>query len=263
MELSNRITLPYVNIQPKLSPEKEQGLDQETAREPQLQALARLEQITDPELTAVPLAQPLAGPALTVSLPTSPSMIPPAQPQAVPIYLRDPGPPPGLPRNRNVQTIGRMSYRLNRAERNSSRYRNLLWACAFSGLVLLLVLVVFQPQNRPVSSPQLNETIIAAEAGLIAANNRPTVRPVPLAEQFAVVITGQGLVLDEPHDKALSVQNLAQYTFIAFQRKTNTAWYQLKGGFGWIKAGQVKTFETEEAAWEFKRASEKPPVTLA
>jgi hypothetical protein len=181
-------------------------------------------------------------------------VIPPAEP---PLYLRNPGPPPKLPRNRNVTSLGRTSYRFQEVRFGYTNRRTLLYICAVIGIILLFVIIVIRPQDRKVENT-LPVASAASTTATVAATPtpKPAVIIVPADEQFAVVTVTNGLVLEEPRDGSTQVQTLSQFTYIAFQRKSEDGWYQLKGGAGWIKASSVQVFATEKAAWDYKNSEE-------
>ena len=180
-------------------------------------------------------------------------VIPPAE---TPLYLRNPGPPPKLPHNRNVTSLGRTSYRFQEVRFGYTNRRTLLYICAVIGIILLFVIVVIRPQDRKVE----NSLPLASASSTITVSATPTPKPsiilVPANEQFAVVTAATGLVLEEPRDGSTQIQTLSQFTYIAFQRKSEDGWYQLKGGAGWIKASSVQVFATEKAAWDYKNSEE-------
>ncbi len=210
---------------------------------------------TDPaHLPTISPAQPYVpvfSPPEAAAYPTYPTAYPTAP--EPPLYLRNPGPPPRLPRNTNVTNFGRSSFRLRNSGSARPNYVPHLVVCAIVGLVLLFVLIVIKPQNRSVdSNPAANRTSARATPNLT-----PVITAVPVAETFALVNVPEGLVLEEPRAGAGRVQILDQYTLLAFQRKSTAGWYQLKGGSGWINAQSVKTYPNEEAAWSAKREAEK------
>lgn len=266
MALSNRYTSPLSLFNHSDQDEKES----EQITRP-FQALARIEPATQPEFEAEVREEASENPPLAAFetntdtdtatdfiTDTNPDMgannIPVAPPAEVPLYLRNPGPPPRLPRNLEVKSLGRTSYRFQEVQYGYANRRTMLYVCAVIGIILLFVLVVLKPQDRKIEVSDLG-----ASAGQ-ALNPEPTKKtvysPIPPLEQFAVVTDAAGFVLEEPRDGAIQVQNLSQFTYIAFQKKSDDGWYQLKGGAGWLKASSVKVFGTEQAAWDFKRAEE-------
>lgn len=182
-------------------------------------------------------------------------MLPAIPPAEIPLYLRNPGPPPKLPRNRSVKSLGRTSYRFQQVQFGYNNHRTLLYICAVIGIILLFVIIVIRPQDRKV---EINVPVASAADSTVdpTATRKPSFMLVPSNEQFAVVTDVAGFVLEEPHDGAMQIQNLSQFTYIAFQRKSDDGWYQLKGGTGWIKASSVKVFGSEKAAWDYKNSEE-------
>jgi hypothetical protein len=254
MALSNRYTSPLSIFNP--SDQDEKVSDHITKP---LQALARIEPAREPEFQAEVREEALQNPpldAFEINTDVDVENIPvtPPPPAELPLYLRNPGPPPRLPRNPEVKSLGRTSYRFREVQFGYANHRVLLYACAVIGIILLFVIIVLKPQDRKV------EISLLADSAGGALNPEPTKKPVysviPPLEQFAVVTDVAGFVLEEPRDGAIQVQNLSQFTYIAFQKKSDDGWYQLKGGTGWIKAASVKTFGTEQAAWDFKRTEE-------
>jgi hypothetical protein len=282
MALSNRYTSPLSVVKPADPIEEETDIETPIEETTGVEPIS--EQVTAPFKSlavVVPPAEPFSEPdpaELNPSLfaaeaDTNPGMapaanynynqdynynpylpvIPPAEP---PLYLRNPGPPPKLPRNRKVTSLGRTSYRFQEVRFGYTNRRTLLYICAVIGIILLFVIIVIRPQNRKVE----NTLPLASAASTVTLAATPTPKPaviiVPSTEQFAVVTATSGLVLEEPRVGAAQIQTLSQFTYIAFQRKSEDGWYQLKGGAGWIKASSVQVFATEKAAWDFKNSEE-------
>jgi hypothetical protein len=263
MTLSNRYTSPLSIFNPSDQDEKVS----EPITKP-LRALARIEPAREePEFQAEVREEDLQNPPLAafeMNTDTEAENIPvaPPAPAEMPLYLRNPGPAPRLPRNLEVKSLGRTSYRFQEVQFGYANRRVLLYACAVIGIILLFVIIVLKPQDRKVEVSFLADSAGGALNPAIGASNseptikRPVYSAIPPLEQFAVVTDVAGFVLEEPRDGAMQVQNLSQFTYIAFQKKSDDGWYQLKGGAGWIKAASVKTFGTEQAAWDFKRGEE-------
>jgi hypothetical protein len=249
MALSNRFTSSISLFNRSEQEEKES--DQITKP---LQALARVEPKVETNFDDATREVAFVNPPLD-EVTTNNNIVPVAPPVAeVPLYLRNPGPPPRLPRNRDVKSLGRTSYRFQEVKFDYTNRRGLLYACAVIGIILLFVLTVLKPQDRKVVVSQLGAS--ASGAMEVMPTKKPVYTAVASTEQYAVVNAAAGFVLEEPRDGAIQIQNLSQFTYIALQKKSDAGWYQLKGGAGWIKASSIKTFGTEQAAWDFKRAEE-------
>ncbi len=270
MALSNRFTSQLSLVKPIDLTEKEN----ENETEPEVDPIS--EEITRPFkalATVVPQEEPFyqpdpaeLNPALFgVAADTNPilpavsandnPMLLAHQPAEVPLYMRNPGPPPKLPRNLNVKSLGRSSYRFQQVQFGYTNRRTQLYICALIGIILLFVIIVIRPQDRKVEN---NIPVAVAANSTVdpAVTKKPFYSLVTNNEQFAVVTDAAGFVLEEPHDGAMQIQNLSQFTFIALQRKSDDGWYQLKGGAGWIKASSVTVFPSEETAWGFKNSEE-------
>lgn len=257
MALSKPDSVPFLNPEktgkiPPAGPDQS-GLQEQIVAKPPQQALARLQpeaDLTQPSLeVSLPLAPELSSPPSTLLAPPPEQVATPP-----PLYLRNPGPPPRLPRNWNVNNLGRSSYRFREIGPGKANRRPLLWLCALLGIGLLYVLLVMQPQ-RQVQTNFFSEANQAAQPAVTVPKS--VLSPVGATEQYALVMEAEGKVLEEPRSEASQVQTLKKYTFIALQRKHSGGWYQLKGGSGWIASTAIKTYPTEEAAWKVKRELEK------
>lgn len=226
----------------------------------EIQALARLDPEDEPVIGPRPVIPAASGSADASGHepeqePAPPAPIPLAE---IPLYLRNPGPPPRLPRNADFTSYGRTSYRLNSVQRGYNR-RPLLWACAVIGVAILYVLLIVKPQNRLLEDPvAIEPTPIVARITGSAAELTPTLGPVPTDEQFGLVTVPEGLVVEEPSLGASPVEKVKQYTVLTFQRKSTAGvgWYQLKGGKGWISALSVKAYPSEQTALAAKQELE-------
>ncbi len=255
MALSNRSTSPHPLFNHSSQGEKENPLvtEPEQITRP-LKALARVEPASEePVYQAKTADEPFVNPPLD-DVAANTDFMPVVLPAEVPVYLRNPGPPPRLPRNSNVKSLGRTSYRFQEVKFGYSNSRTLLYICALIGVVLLFVLLVLKPQDRKVEVSGLGASASGTTGPV--TTRKPAFTAVASDEQFAIVTDVAGFVLEEPRDGAIQVQNLSQFTYIAFQKKSDDGWYQLKGGTGWLKASSVKTFSTDQAAWDFKRTEE-------
>lgn len=257
MALSNRSTSPLSLFKHSDQGEKENEIEEPEQITRPFKALARVEPtVEEPAVAqAETTGEPFVNPPLEdIATNTNVNLMPVVLPPEVPLYLRNPGPPPRLPRNQNVKSLGRTSYRFQEVKFGYSNRRALLYICAVIGIILLFVLIVLKPQDRKI---EVSGAAVSASGTLGPVPTRkPSFTAVSSAEQFAIVTDVAGFVLEEPRDGAVQVQNLSQFTYIAFQKKSDNGWYQLKGGIGWIKASAVKVFETEKAAWDFKNSEE-------
>lgn len=266
MALSNRSTSPIPLFKHPIQNEESDRID---ADQPtmSLKALARIEPskteeeeapeepafLSDTaEITTVnpPIADFTTD--TTAILNPNPALLPATLPPEVPVFMRNPGPPPRLPHNREVKSLGRTSYRFQQVQYGYANHRKLLYICAAIGLILLFVIVVIRPQDRKVEF----SNVASATSTTAEPTKKPVYTVVAEDEQFAVVNDPVGFVLEEPRDGSIQVQNLNQYTLVGLQRKSDDGWFQVKGGTGWIKAASIKIFPTEQAAWAYKNAEE-------
>ncbi len=175
-------------------------------------------------------------------------------PPPAPLYLQNPGPPPRLPRNRNVNNLGRSSYRYKGTASGQANYRWLLWVCATLGLVILYLLLVVKIQNRTVNGPAIeNYPESYSTTPQTTGQAFETVGP---GEQFALVVASQARVREEPSNEARTIQNLQRYTLVALQNRVPGGWYQLKGGSGWLMAASLELYPDSDKAWTAKRRYE-------
>jgi hypothetical protein len=218
-------------------------------------------------LALVPVATPADGSADDGTIPpahtqSAPLALPvqnapvPYQDANMPLYLRNPGPPPKLPRNADLTGVGRSSYRFRGIGSNGD-YRVLLIGCAAIGLIMLFILVVLRPQdNIKVQSVSVPAGAVAVATATFAPTSTPNVpnvvTNVDKTEQFALVVAKEGIVLEEARDGSAKMQTLQQYTILNLERKSSRGWYELKGG-GWIKASSIKLYGDIEATWAAKR----------
>lgn len=182
-------------------------------------------------------------------------------PEEVPIFLRNPGPPPKMPRNSELLGAGRNSYRFREIRASAGDYKWWLLSCAIAGLILLGILAIGKPQkNIVVSLPNLPIAPVAAPTATVAPSpttNSPIVLlPIAPGEQYALVVAQEGVVLEEPKDNAAQMQVYARYTVLSLTRKTNRDWYEIKGSIGWIKASALKFYPDIDSAWAAKREIE-------
>lgn len=268
MALSNRSTTPIPLFKhPNLNPEPDR-IDADQPTMP-LKALVRLEPapagqtetLQEPaylsDTAEVPTVNPLISDVTTdvnTSVNPNPEILPATLLPEIPLYMRNPGPPPRLPHNRAVKSLGRTSYRFQQVQFGYANHRKLLYICAAIGIILLFVLVVIRPQDRKVEISSANAATSSATEP--TSTKKPVYTLVSVTEQYAIVTDVAGFVLEEPRDGSIQVQNLNQFTLVGLQRKSDDGWFQLKGGTGWIKAASVKIFPTEQAAWTFKNAEE-------
>lgn len=213
-------------------------------------------------LALVPFATPADGSADDNTIPPAVGALAlPVQTAATPyqdapLYLRNPGPPPKLPRNADLTGVGRSSYRFQ-GVRTSGDYRTLLIACAVVGLILLFILAVLRPQdNLKIPAVSVPVGVVAQPTATFAPTSTPNipnvVTNVDKTEQFGLIVAKEGLVMEEPRDGAAKMQTLQQYTILNLERKSSRGWYEIKGG-GWIKAASLKLFPDIEATWAAKR----------
>lgn len=182
-------------------------------------------------------------------------------PEEVPVFLRNPGPPPKMPRNSELLGAGRNSYRFREIRAGAGDYKWWLLGCVVAGLILLAVLAIGKPQkNIVVSLPSLPLAPVAAPTATIApsptANGPIVLLPISPGEQYALVVAQEGIVLEEPKDNAAQMQVYARYTVLSLARKTNRDWYEIKGSIGWIKASALKFYPDIDSAWAAKREIE-------
>ncbi len=254
MKLSDRFSFPFPK--PKKKAEEEAG-SQSGALDPKQvvpqRALVRLDLNNEEEIGIPPASA--AADASGPDLDPTPLPTPPAD---LPLHLRNPGPPPRVPRNADLTTYGRTSYRLREIRHDYTNRRPLLWACAAIGLFLLFLLMVVKPQNRLLDNPVAVEPtpIVANVSAGSSSSARPTVVTVAATEQFGVVLTPEGLVLEEARNGATVVDRFKQYSVLNFQRKNSAGWYQLKGGSGWISAATIRLYPSEQAANDARREFE-------
>ncbi len=274
MEFSNQASNPKPSRKPKQSklPNQKSANGSNVADETEAvlanpdnsaeipaQALARIEPATIETPEAAPaFAPPSFSADAGGNEPPQPYTPPPpiAPVEDVPLYLRDPGPPPRLPRKMDFTSNGQTSYRLREVRHGYINRRPLLWACAIIGLVVLYLLIVAKVQNRPAESQNsLEPTPIVTRALRPTTDPRLISNPLPSDEQFGMVFGQDGLILEEPRVGATTVEVLRPGSVVAFMRKSESGlgWYQLKNGTGWISLLSVKTFPTEDAALRAKR----------
>ncbi|HEX2912937.1 MAG TPA: hypothetical protein VH186_19175 [Chloroflexia bacterium] len=189
----------------------------------------------------------------TLTLPGNPS-IPEPGPVELPLYLRDPGPPPKLPRRLEVRFADHASYRIRGVDRTNT-HRKLLWSAAALGVVLLFVLIVIKPQNKPILSfnSQTQASVIGTDIA-INQETKPVISDVQPYEQFGVVTVSQVMVREEPDNNSTAIKSLSRMDYTAFKRKISTGWYLLKDGTGWIEASAVQTYQTEQEARDAAKA---------
>jgi len=149
--------------------------------------------------------------------------------------------PPGAGRWNPDRSADRFAYRIHRVGRDISGLRLGLWLGAALGLLVLLMLI-FQKLAG------------AGQASAIVTPPEPS--PIPLIsiiavgpeEAWGVVGLTEARVYPEPDNSRPPTQRLERWTVLAFEKKTNTGWYRLLGGSGWVQARLVKTFANEQSA---------------
>lgn len=126
------------------------------------------------------------------------------------------------------------------------------WAIAGTGIFIAVLLVFFLFQ-QPDSNAVASSAVVTAVAATPTPRPTPTPVPAPVIsavsanEKWGMVTADNGYVRSDPRDDAKLSQTLGRNTLVAFEKKSNSDWYMLAGG-GWLRADEIKTFPTQQAA---------------